>query len=213
MTHETNLIGNAHMGAGLRRPDHNPGGAGCGSSTRAAGSDRPTEELVTPSPAVGRAGRKAGPGLLDGINNHRSSPWTPLQRQEFRRLWSDPNFSRDEIATKIGRSLDACSAQAQVMGMKRPKKPKPPPKPVKIDVRRVGPEAAEGSRADAENCAANIRAYWSRQGKSVRVEVVYVPGIEGHLGSWSARIMDTVAVPAAPKRRGAAGLNPGWLRS
>lgn len=68
----------------------------------------------------------------------------------------------------------------------------PPPGAVVTDNFTTGRRAAEAA-------AERIRAYWARQGQTVRVELQFVPGPAGaKSGAWSAKILDRLAFVAPP---------------
>lgn len=134
-------------------------------------------------------------------HNHHCAQWTPRERVRFRFLWVHTVRTRAEIAAELGRTMDACSAQARTMQIKRPtpeKKPKAPRAPSRAENR---PEAG---RAEAERQAERIRAHWDSAGQPKVVEVRYVPGPSGHTGSWSAVITEPVAfrVPVVTRKMG-----------
>ena len=48
----------------------------------------------------------------------RPDAWTPAQDTLLRSLWTDPGVTRDQIARKLGRTLDACRSRAHYLGLR-----------------------------------------------------------------------------------------------
>lgn len=141
-------------------------------------------------------GSNAG-GSFGLEHNRHCAPWTARQLARFRHLWTQTVLPRAQIAAEMGRTGNACSAQAQNMVIKRPKIGRQRKEPARIS--QVG-------RAVAERQAETIRAYWISIGQPKAVEVVYVSLGKDRGGAWSAVIAEPVAfvAPVVPglRRRG-----------
>jgi len=135
-------------------------------------------------------GSNAG-GSFGLEDNFHSAPWTEAARGYLRAKWPDPDNAKEDIARALGRSVQSCEAQAFKMHLNRARgRPK---------FRAVVTDNFTTGRRAAEAAAERIRAYWARQGQTVRVELEFVPGPPGQsYGAWSAKILDRLAFVAPP---------------
>lgn len=149
---------------------------------RAAGESYPSAQNLAP-------GSNAG-GFFGLEHNRHCAPWTARQLARFRHLWTQTVLPRAEIAAEMGRTENACSAQAQNMVIKRPRH-------AAIGRQRKEPvRISQVGRAVAERQAETIRAYWISIGQPKTVEVVYVDLGKDRGGAWSAVIAEPVAFVA-----------------
>lgn len=145
---------------------------------------------------IGAAGdsppwKSAVGGVAASIPGTYANPWTDADRVIFSTLWRNPALSRAEVASMMGRSVNACENFAGRIGVQRKERSKVAlaerPGPV--------PKMGGGDHVRAERQAEAIRAYWSARGKPVTVVVIYASGTSQYNGSWVARIVDTLVVP------------------
>lgn len=131
----------------------------------------------------------------DDFPPNHSALWTADDDAKLRRCYSDPDLTRHQVATEMGRTIASCDQRAQQKGISRPvrqpKAVKPPAPPKKIKATKPpgrAPSKDSAEYADAERHADNIRAWHAERGIPATVVVQWMLGRAGHKGWWSAVI-------------------------